>query len=447
MNPEEFNQHLSDLLISRENKEELIQNLNTGIAEAQGDVTKLIEAWKPIVAILNKDYWVSRDDTKKFHKVSPVINSLELIVQECINAFTGKAAGADFMGELAQLHFKCSNYYSIASTLSPDNLQKCTAWLEKAGAFIAQNGLTDTRSDAVWHNLVGGHESRQFQMGLMKVHPESSVEHFRQAVRIQHDVLGNKVEDPKAVELRHVMMCLGSTLVQQAMSKALMVATKIEQFTQDLADVEGGSVYSSVLYAQLDKDLQRLTSEAHEVLSQLTEDNLVLADSKPDLYRRAGTKQFTGYLSLLKGDFDSACSLLDQAARDMENSLPVTGAKGQLSQILNDVAKMYDAKAAAVRLRSIELSKSDFEQMYADNAKHDLANTSSNPYSRLGEIVVRLNQRRALAMQSALSTTEGEMTLGTSSPTLLFQSHQQGSTSDEVKSAVLGSPKRKLGAL
>src|SRR5687767_8837825 len=129
MNPVEFNQHLSNLLMDKENREDIIQRLNDGIADAQGDVTKLIEAWKPLVAILNKEYWVARDNTQKFHKVSALINSLELIVGECISVFAGQAeASADFMAEVAQLHFKCSNYYSIASTLHKDNLAKCSSW-------------------------------------------------------------------------------------------------------------------------------------------------------------------------------------------------------------------------------------------------------------------------------------------------------------------------------
>lgn len=408
MSPEEFNQHLSNLLIKYENKEALIQSLSSGIANAQDDITKLVDAWKPIVTILNKDYYIARDKTEKFDEVSPLINSLELIVQECVSAFDGKAASADFIGDIVQLHFKCSNYFSLASTLSPANLGKCTSWLEKAGAFIDKNDLTDTRSHAIWHNLIGGHESRQYQMGLMELHPESSVEHFRQAVRIQRDVLGNKVNAQNAVELRHVMMCLGSTLVHRATSLALCVTD----------------------YAQLDKDLQEIVPEADAVLSQLTDDCLVLPqDGKPDLYRRAGTKQYTGYLALLQGDFDRACSLLDQAAIDMEKSLPATGAKGQLSQILNDVAKMHDAKAAAVRLRSIELSENDFEQMYADNAKRDLARSNNNPYSRLGEIVVKLNQYRAEKVEEA-----------TASPVLLF-----GNSSQQISANDVATPKCKLG--
>ena len=38
MNSEEFNQHLSKLLINHENKEALIQSLNSGITEAKSDV-------------------------------------------------------------------------------------------------------------------------------------------------------------------------------------------------------------------------------------------------------------------------------------------------------------------------------------------------------------------------------------------------------------------------
>lgn len=210
---------------------------------------------------------------------------------------------------------------------------------------------------------------------------------------------------------------IGSTLVQLAMSKALFFAA---------ANTGHLNLLLPDSYAQLDKELQTLTNEAHAVLSQLSEDCLVLANGKPDLYRRAGVKQFTSYLALLNGDFDEACKLVDQAAKDMENSLPETGAKGQLSQILNDVAKMYDAKAAAVRLRSIALSENDFEQMYADNAKRDISNASNNPYSLLGVVMLRLNQHRALAKQLAQSTITAPPVYAVPTGPAVFQQRSLG---------------------
>ncbi len=331
------------------------------------------EAWLPILQQLNKDYYVARDNTAKFYSVEVLIGSLVEVATECISLLNGGLAdNLALAEEVAQLHFKVSNYYSIASTLDKDkyavhedgsNYVICSEWLQKAGEFIQANGLVNTKNHAIWHNLIGGHESRGFEVGFFTVYPYSCVEHFKEAVRIHQEKLGSKVENVDAVELRHVLMCLASTTAQWAMAEVLSKGC-------------------------VTKEVQLACDEVGEILTQLTDNVMLLKNGSPDHYRIAGCWQAKSYVSLLCGDFNTARTYIDIAEREMRDSIVVTNATGQLSAILADAAEIGVACSTAKALDSRRLSEGKFEQMYADKANKILTNIESSRFSQLARIIV-----------------------------------------------------------
>lgn len=342
-------------------KPSLLQEKNTLIdnLDVADNQEKLQNAWQAIIKSLNPEYYVARDNTKKFYAVQPNIEALVNAVTAAEVALNGNLANNQSLAEdMTQFIFKVSNFYSIASTLEADNFDICSKWLEKAHKFITENNLLESKQHSIWYNLIGGHKSREYQMGRSIERPEASVADFKNAVRIRKEILGNSLDNPNDIDLRHVQMCLASTLLQDAMW--------------------------CVLHNGFTDDVKQSCVEARQYLSELTDARLILANGKPDLYRRAGCAQSFGYLQMLEGHFKDARESMHRASELMKESIGATGATGQLSAILNDEANSlialyaitnddsYFQKAKKCFQESISLSEGQFEQMYADVARKSL---------------------------------------------------------------------------
>lgn len=324
------------------------------------DSVENISIWKEIIEALNPEYYIARDNTIKFKTVQPHIAALECVVKEAILDLDGKVGLQPEIAEaVTQFIFKVSNYYSIASTLDPENFTKCSVWLENARKFIENNNLLETKQHAIWYNLIGGHKSREYQMGRTKARPNSCVEDFRNALHIRREILRNSLDVPADVDLRHVQMCYVSTLMQDAMWLVINSDPK-------------------------SPEVQQACIQARHYLDELTDERLVLRDGSPDFYRRAGCTQARGYVQMVEGNFQEACSSMAQAVALMRHSIETTGSTGQLSALLNDEANALMALATATKANghvlgaqaclreSIRLSEGQLEQMYADVAKHTL---------------------------------------------------------------------------
>lgn len=353
---------LNRLLINNESTRTMIADLGS----AGDDAVLLQRAWLPILQQLNASYYMARDNTKKFHSVTPLIDDLVKVTEICIKQLNGQLANNALLAEEAtQLHFKVSNYYSLASTVDSRNYDLCSQWLKKAEDFIQANGLAETKNHAILHNLIGGHESRGFVMGLLEVFPHSCVEHFQEAARIHNEKLDSKLENVKDVELRHVLMCLAHVTAQEAFNKVL-------------------------LQGAVTADIKLACDATTAILDQLSDDVLLLPkDGSPDYYRRAGCLHAKAYVALLLGDFLGARTAIEKAEETMEASIAITGATGQLSLILNDVDNIHVAFGTAKALKSKQLSQGQFEDMYAKEADKQLASVSSNRFSQLARIIVR----------------------------------------------------------
>ncbi len=371
-------------------KDELIAALD---AVNAGDQAQLNSAWQAIIKLLNPAYYVARDNTKKFNSVRPHMLALETAVNAAHTALSGNLAENNGLAaDLVQFIFKVSNYYSIASTLDAANFDTCSMWLQCAAETILSNGLEDSLQHSIWHNLIGGHKSRAYQMGRDIGRPNAAVKHFAEAVRIHKEVLHSSLDNPNDVELRHVQMCYASTMLQDAM-----------WVTLDAADLTAESIAAR--------------ERAVELLNELTDARLVLKDGSPDLYRRAGREQARGYAFTLAGNFTAAAQSMQCAADLMRAAIGATGATGQLSAILNDQAEALISLAYATRSpenldraralldESIALSAGQFEQMYADNARGSLlrlANaTAEQPHrgTRLAEVITASLAAQLLAAQ------------------------------------------------
>lgn len=382
-------------LINATGNEKLISQRDTLINElltTGDDQQKKQAAWQAIIKPLNPEYYVARDNTIKFNKVQPHITALAAAASAAIDALNGHLKdNPTLAADIVQFIFKVSNYYSIASTLEQNNFDECTKWLLKARDFIDNNGLKNTLQDAIWNNLMGGHKSREYQMGRSTGRPSEAVTHFEEAVRIHTENLGSKLDNPNDIELRHVQMCLSSTLLQDVM-------------------------WCVVNDGKVSEESQKSINKAKSLLEALTEEHLVLKNGTPDLYRRAGCLQSKGYILILEGNFEEAFEKMSLASCTMKHAIGNTGATGQLSAILNDEAgswlalatkskanaqdyigkpnaQDYIAKAKTCLEESKKLSKGQFEQMYAENAEKMLAQINNDYtecfYSKLAASVIK----------------------------------------------------------
>lgn len=376
--------NLIELIDATENEKLISQRdkLIEALLSSDTNHSKQQDAWQQIIKALNPEYYVARDNTTKFLKVQPHITALSAVVLAAVADLDGKLENNPTLAaDVVQFIFKVSNYYSIASTLDANNFDLCTQWLFKAHDFIFNNGLKDTLQHAIWHNLIGGHKSREYQMGRNTARPSEAVTHFKNAVSIHKDKLGSNLDNPMDIELRHVQMCLSGTTLQDAM-------------------------WCIVNDEKMSEEVNESINNAKYLLGELTEKRLVLKDGKPDLYRLAGCLQSQAYVLMLEGDFNGAIEKMSVASNTMKQAIGSTGATGQLSAILNDEAgallaiatvkypqeaRYYVENAETCLKQSIALSEGQFEQMYADNAKAMLDQIACDPansfYSKLAVFV------------------------------------------------------------
>lgn len=402
---EELDSNLSSSIVKVFGDTEEVRQLAANLEAAEDGTDDKRHAWLAI-AKLQSAIRCSRDNADKFATLLPIIEEIRHVVEACVEYFDGKLYTDEEMAhEVIQLMFKISNFYSIQG-----DREVCTKWLTKQKEFIANNKvLQNTADHAVWHNLIGGHLSRAYHEGIDEVHSLESIEHFREAVRIRMEHLDQRVRKPECTDLRHVVMCLASTLAQRAESLVLYDGT-------------------------ISPEVMELCVESLKVSESLTTDVLVNAKREPDHYRRAGASQWQAKVEMILGNLVDAKSEIEFAETEMEQHCEQYNAHGQLAMIKVDVAGIYqfysyfctgEEKENLIRLSQQKLNEAisicveyGTEPMYKEQAQRDLEAGSNNRFISLAQAVystARKNEASKAAYHFLLTLLRGFIMFGTSS--------------------------------
>jgi len=319
-----------------------------------------------LLSTINQDFYLARDKTQNFEMISPKIDALANFTDNMLTLINEKGAWNKEIAEQAiQLCFKVSQFYSIGSASVTDSASKCLSWLNMAKVLVKSNALSNTKIDAIWHNLMAGHQYRLFDRGYDYVNLEMALDNFTKAVSIYE----NMELDPKLplnAHYRHVILCLAHS-----------ITSKI--------------IYNIANNGQLPSEHELDVYKVNSLLDKIPMDTLVLpgAPNKADNYRIANTLIVKAKLHLIAGRFSKAQSFANNAVLEMKKSLPDTQATGQVALLNKELANINLAAATANLLDSYQMAESNIESEYAYICKNLLLSLNDVEYSKLARMVYK----------------------------------------------------------
>lgn len=319
---------LDTLLDDNEENTQLVDNLDA--AQTKDD---LEQAWIETIQAVNKKYSLTRSDVSsaKFNLFKDNLERLKTVLEAC-----AADASAQYMvnirQDLAQLHFRIMNYYSIANEFA-----LCKQWHEKAANYIIACGLSGSKTDAILHQLRGAEFCRQFQAGvlldqegkLISEFPKASIVEMQKGLGIYKELGSNLASED---HMRHTQMCLASVMLDRAEWLIKNVGTN--------------------------EEVESLCHHAVELMNEL--EPLVQTDA----YKLAGVCESRCKANMLNGQFDAALVDIQKAI----SSMPEV-AKGQRVRLYKIKADVGISIAVQNNNIALTLSDCEAENMYVKAAQ------------------------------------------------------------------------------